>query len=127
MKRAAGIGVILLFALNCLAFQITINPGGSSIPKKTPRVTSRTLSGTVMDKSDHPIENAVVYIKNMKTLAVKSYFSQKDGAYRFPELATNLDYEVYAEKDGKKSDMKTMSQFDDRAAITINLKIDTSK
>ena len=85
------------------------------------------LTGTVLDKSDQPIAGAVVYLKNMKTLAVKSFFAQKDGTYRFPQLALNTDYEVYAEKDGKKSDTKTISQFDDRYAPTINLRIDVNK
>jgi hypothetical protein len=69
----------------------------------------------------------VVYLKNMKTLAVKSYFADKVGAYRFPQLALNTDYEVYAEKDGKKSGVKTISQFDDRYNPTINLRIDLNK
>ena len=64
------------------------------------------LNGTVEDKSEQPIAGAVVYLKNMKTLAVKSFFAQKDGSYRFPQLALNTDYEVYAEKDGKKSDLR---------------------
>ena len=54
-------------------------------------------------------------------------FAQADGGYRFPQLALNTDYEVYAEKDGKRSDTKTVSQFDDRFTPTINLRIDLSK
>ena len=81
----------------------------------------------VLDKSDHPILGAVVYLKNTKTLAVKSFFSQKDGAYRFPELPLNTDFELWAESDGKKSDQKTLSQFDDRATANINLHINLNK
>jgi len=61
----------------------------------------------VLDKSDKPIANAVVYLKNTKTLAMKSYISQTAGTYRFPELSLNVDYEVYAQKDGAKSKTKT--------------------
>ena len=61
----------------------------------------------MLDKGDQPIPGAVVYLKNMKTLAVKSFFAQQDGTYRFPQLALNTDYEIYAEKDGKKSNAKT--------------------
>ncbi len=129
MKRVLGLLVIAAISVSCMALQINIpltsTPGGSN-PKKT-RPTSKMLSGTVEDKSDQPISGAVVYLKNMKTLAVKSFFAQKDGTYRFPQLALNTDYEVYAEKDGKKSDVKTISQFDDRYAPTINLRIDLSK
>ena len=46
--------------------------------------------------------NAVVYLKNEKTLNVRTFIAQKDGTYRFPQLSPNVDYEVYAELDGKK-------------------------
>src|SRR5208337_3785934 len=111
------------------AAQVNLPLGGSSsepTPKKT-KPTSKMLTGTVTDKSDQPLPGAVVYLKNMKTLAVKSYFAQQDGAYRFPQLALNTDYEVYAEKDGKKSNTKSVSQFDDRFNPTINLQINLDK
>jgi hypothetical protein len=102
---------------------LTGTNSGEPNSKKT-KPTSKMLSGTVSDKGDKPIPGAVVYLKNMKTLAVKSFFAQKDGTYRFPQLSLNTDYEVYAEKDGKKSATKTVSQFDDRFNPTINLTID---
>jgi hypothetical protein len=129
MKRVLGLVAIAMLSLSCMAFQLTLPLGGSSSgpsPKKT-RPTSKMLNGTVTDKSDQPIAGAVVYLKNMKTLAVKSFFADQAGSYRFPQLALNTDYEVYAEKDGKKSDVKTISQFDDRFTPTINLRIDLSK
>ncbi|HKD85842.1 MAG TPA: carboxypeptidase-like regulatory domain-containing protein [Terriglobales bacterium] len=99
---------------------------GDSNPKSS-RIISRTLTGTVTDKADKPIANAVVYLKNTKTLAVKTVFAQNDGAYRFPELSPNVDYDIYAVKDGKKSNTKTLSQFDNREKANINLQIDTNK
>lgn len=122
--------VLLLAMLASAQLNFPLGGHGSSDDntKRNARVTSRTLTGTVLTKAeDRPIENAVVYLKNKKTLGVKSFFSLKDGTYRFPELATNVDYEVYAEKDGKKSDTKTLSEFDDRATPNINLRIDMSK
>jgi hypothetical protein len=129
MKKLLSLLVIATVSVGCMTAQLTIPMNGSSsepTPKKT-RPTSKMLNGTVQDKSEQPIPGAVVYLKNMKTLAVKSFFAQKDGSYRFPQLALNTDYEVYAEKDGKKSDVKTISQFDDRFSPTINLRIDLSK
>ncbi len=116
-------------AFACSA-QLTIPMGGSGSSdtnRKAPRSTSRTLTGTVMDKADQPISQAVVYLKNTKTLAMKTYIAQKDGSYRFPELSPNVDYEIYAEKNGKKSNTKTLSQFDDRPNPTINLQIKSDK
>ncbi len=130
MKKLFGIAVfIMIVAFTCSA-QLTIPMGGtgsSDTNRKAPRTTSRTLTGTVMDKSDKPIPEAVVYLKNTKTLAMKTYIAQNDGSYRFPELSPNIDYEVYAEKNGKKSSTKTLSQFDDRPKSAINLVINTNK
>ena len=113
----------------CAAAQVNLPLNGASsepTPKKT-RPTSKMLTGTVTDKSEQPISGAVVYLKNSKTLVVKSFFTQENGSYRFPQLALNTDYEIWAEKDGKKSDTKGVSQFDDRYSPTVNLRIDMSK
>jgi len=130
MKWAFGTFLILLLALSCSA-QVQIPMGGTSpsddSARKSTHFTSRILTGTVLDKSDKPISEAVVYLKNTKTLAMKTYISQKDGTYRFPELSLNVDYEVYAEKDSKKSKTKTLSQFDDREKPNLNLQIDINK
>ena len=127
MKRTLGTAVVLLIALNCFAWQVNLPLGGSgsssSDGRKATRVTSRTLTGVVLDKSDAPVSNAVVYLKNMKSLAVKTVIAGNDGAYRFPELSPNVDYEVYAQREGKKSDTKTLSQFDDRQEANIVLRI----
>src|SRR5208337_5165285 len=117
-------------ALNCAALQFQLPLGGSSPSTpdhKSPRVTSRTLTGSVLDKSDQPVSNAVVYLKNTKTLTIRTYIAQKDGSYRFPEISNNIDYEVFAERNGKKSGTKVLSQFDDREQPRINLKIDVNK
>jgi len=86
---------------------------------------TRLLTGKVLDNSDSPLPNAVVYLTNTRTRAVKTYIVSQDGSYRFPALQPNLDYEVYAQHNGRKSDVKTVSQFDDRTQVSINLKIDS--
>ena len=86
---------------------------------------TRLLTGKVLDHSDNPLPNAVVYLTNTRTRGVKTYIVSQDGSYRFPSLQPNIDYEVYAQYNGRKSDNKSVSQFDDRAQVSINLKIDT--
>ena len=88
---------------------------------------TRLLTGKVMDHGDNPLPNAVVYLTNSKTRAVKTYIVSQDGTYRFPALQPNIDYEVYAQHDGHKSDVKTVSQFNDNSQVSLNLKIDTGK
>ena len=88
---------------------------------------TRSVQGSVTASDDSLVTGAVVYLKNTKTLAVKTYIAQTDGTYRFPELSPNVDYDVYAQKDGQQSKSKTLSQFDDRDKPNINLQIDTNK
>jgi hypothetical protein len=84
---------------------------------------SRTLIGHVMSAQGSPQQKAIVYLKNTRTLAIKTYISEADGAFRFSGLAPNIDYEVYAEHDGFHSDSKTLSGFDSRKEVTVTLKI----
>lgn len=82
----------------------------------------RTLQGTVT-AGGQPAGEAIVYLKNTRTLAVKTFIADKNGAYRFSSLSPNVDYEVYAEQNGKRSDTKTLSSFDSRKVAFINLHI----
>ena len=82
------------------------------------------VQGKVTDGGNAPIKGAVVYLKGALGLAVKSYFSDDEGAYRFGQLSQNTDYEVWAESNGKKSAVKTVSSFDSKSQFYINLKID---
>jgi hypothetical protein len=86
--------------------------------------TGRLLTGKVLDRQDNPLTDAVVYLSNLHTRAVKTYIVGADGAYHFPELSPNIDYEVYAQYKGRASDTKTVSQFDDRKVVNIVLRID---
>lgn len=84
---------------------------------------TRTLQGQVMKGGDAPLPGAVVYLKNTKTLAIRTFVSDDKGNYRFASLSPNVDYEIYAEYKGAKSDTKTLSAFDSRSTATINLKV----
>ncbi|HEY6182858.1 MAG TPA: carboxypeptidase-like regulatory domain-containing protein [Terriglobales bacterium] len=84
----------------------------------------RLLMGKVLDHSDNPLPGSVVYLNNTRTQAVKTYIVGEDGSYRFPALSPNIDYQVYAQNKGRKSDTKTLSSFDSRTQVNIVLKID---
>jgi hypothetical protein len=87
----------------------------------------RVVQGKVVDKGDAGLKGATVYLKDGHTLGVRSYIATDDGTYRFGQLAQNTDYELWAESEGKKSGVKTISSFDSKPQINITLKIDTSK
>ena len=87
----------------------------------------RTVHGAVLDKAENPVASAVVYLKNVRTLAVKTYISDRAGEYRFSGLDPNVDYEIHAEDDTMTSNKRTVSSFDGRKDIVISLKLDKAK
>ena len=87
----------------------------------------RTVRGAVLDKAENPVASAVVYLKNVRTLAVKTYISDRSGEYRFSGLDPNVDYEVHAESESMTSNTRTVSSFDSRKDIVISLKLDKEK
>lgn len=87
----------------------------------------RTVRGAVLDKSENPVSSAVVYLKNIRTLAVRTYISDRSGEYRFSGLDPNVDYEVHAESESMTSNTRTVSSFDSRKDIVISLKLDKEK
>jgi hypothetical protein len=90
---------------------------------KKDKQEGRLLYGKVLDRQDNPVAGAIVYLTNTRTHAVKTYIVGQEGTYRFPGLST-VDYEVYAQYNGRKSDTKSVSQFDDRSQVYIDLRID---
>ena len=105
---------------------LLIVQSAAAIPSdsKDKPAAGRTLTGKVLDKHDNPVVNSVVYLSNTRTHAITSYIVGPDGSYQFPQLSPNVDYEVYAQYQGRKSDTKTVSQFDDRKQVNIVLRID---
>lgn len=87
----------------------------------------RTVRGTVLNSSNAPLASAVVYLKNMKTLAVRTYISSSRGHYRFSGLDPNADYRIHAEHFDLTSGTHTISSFDSRREIIIDLKVDRKK
>ncbi|HUE43654.1 MAG TPA: carboxypeptidase-like regulatory domain-containing protein [Candidatus Sulfotelmatobacter sp.] len=87
----------------------------------------KSVRGLVSDKSENPIPSSVVFLKNTRSNAIRSYISDDAGNYRFSGLDPNVDYEIHAEKDGAKSQTRTISSFDSKKEIVLNLKIDKKK
>jgi hypothetical protein len=111
---------IFLFAL-CL---LVIFAGAVHAADKKDKQSGRLLYGKVLDQQDNPVVDAVVYVTDRRTHAVKTYIAGPDGTYRFPALSAGVDYEVFAQIKGHKSDIKSLSQFDDRSQVYMDLRID---
>jgi hypothetical protein len=87
----------------------------------------RVVQGIVRDSSDQPQANAVVYLQDQKSLEVRTYITEADGHYRFGQLSSEVDYQLWAEYKGHKSKTRSISSFDSKKQFTFDLKIDTSK
>jgi hypothetical protein len=87
----------------------------------------KTLTGRVIDAADAPLSSAVVYLQDSKTNNIRSFISAKDGAYRFGQISADTDYTVWAELQGKKSGTKSISSFDSKKQLVLDLKIKTDK
>lgn len=119
MKRLLAIMLVAIAMLPASAFAAA----EPAVAFKDPQDHTRTLTGRVFNRQDQPLEKAVVYLKNTKSLVVKTYITDPDGSYRFPALSPNVDYEVYAEHNGARSDTKTVSSFDNRKIVNITLRV----
>jgi hypothetical protein len=117
MKNSARFLFVALMLASLAAF------GSPALAIKDPVDHTRSLSGRVFSAQDQPLQKAIVYLKNTKSLALKTYITDPDGGYRFSGLSPNIDYEVYAEFNGARSDTKTLSVFDTRRQVDINLRV----
>jgi len=109
----------------CCLFVVVSCLLGNAAPDRKDKSSGRLLFGKVLDHQDNPLPDAVVYVTNTRTRAVKTYIVGSDGTYRFPALSSAVDYEVYAQYKGRKSDTKAVSQFDDRSQVYMDLKVNT--
>lgn len=87
----------------------------------------RTVRGSVVDKDDNPVGEAVVYLKNLKSSVVRTTISGDDGQYRLSGLDPNVDYEIHAEHRGNTSSKRTISSYESRREFVIHLKVNKKK
>jgi hypothetical protein len=127
--RAARVARTLLAGLSlmCTVGALSIGPGIAMAHGQQRGPVRRTIEGKVHDKNDAPLKGAVVYLKDSRTLAVKSFISDDDGVFHFGQLSQNTDYELYAEFEGKRSKSKNISSFDNKNDFNFTLKIETDK
>jgi hypothetical protein len=85
----------------------------------------RVVQGTVVTSEGQAIPNAVVYLQDQKTLEVRTFITETDGHYRFGQLASDVDYQLWAEYKGHKSKTRAISSFDSKKQFNFDLKIET--
>jgi hypothetical protein len=86
-------------------------------------IGERTVSGTVLDADSNPVQGATVFLRNEKTKSIRSYSSTADGHFHFAQVNMAEDFDLWAEKAGKKSAIKTVSSWDARKDFISDLKL----
>ena len=109
-------------ALAALAFGAFSLPSRSTLAYAQ-NLGQRVVAGAVVDAGSSPLEGATVFLRNEKSKSIRSYTSAKDGRFRFTQVSMSDDFELWAEKNGKKSATKTVSSWDTRKEAEYELKI----
>ncbi|MBV8632596.1 MAG: carboxypeptidase regulatory-like domain-containing protein [Silvibacterium sp.] len=90
-------------------------------------VKFKTLDGKVLGKGDAPLPSAIVYLQDSKDNSIRTFIATQDGSYRFGQIAPDLDYTLWAKYKDTKSSTKSISAYDSRKQLTIDLHIKTDK
>jgi hypothetical protein len=104
-------------------FAIILLGANLSAQRKIEEPTTRTLEGIVTNAAKQPVANAVVQLKNTKTLQIRSFITQDDGRYHFAGLGTDVEYQIKAGHDSVHTSWKTLSVFNSKRTPVINLKL----
>jgi hypothetical protein len=83
----------------------------------------RAVTGTVVDPNSAPVAGATVFLKDLKSKSIRSYTTTDKGRFRFVQVNMAEDHELWAEKDGKKSAVKTVSSWDTRKEFEAELRL----
>ncbi len=86
-------------------------------------IGQRVVSGAVLNDAAEPVVGATVFLRNEKTKAIRSYTSTNMGHFYFAQVNMAEDYDLWAEKGGKKSPTKTVSSWDSRKEYSNDLKL----
>lgn len=117
--------VFVLFMLAGVVPMTGFGQGQVQAPVTGPAGTpiTRSIEGTVLDAHGSAVPNAVVLLKDTKTLQVRSYLAQKDGKYHFYGLSSDINYELRAQANGLTSPVKTVGVFNSHRIVSLNLKL----
>ena len=116
----ARVAAWVAFAALAVVFISGVNTSGVAHAQN---LGQRNVGGLVIDADAAPVQGATVFLKNTKTKSIRSYTSSSKGSFRFAQVNMTDDYDLWAEKDGKKSPTKTVSSWDARKDFETELKL----
>lgn len=121
VKRAtlAAWGIFLTLAAGAVPSVMHGNPFAAYAQN----IGQRNVSGAVVDGDSKPIPGATIFLRNQKTKGIRSFTSTHDGRFHFAQVNMAEDFDLWAEKDGHKSAVKTVSSWDARKEYETELKM----
>lgn len=124
MSRAASLTIVALAVLATGACPLP-HPGGLIGPPmaEAQNIGQRTVTGTVFDNQSTPVPGALVFLQNQKNKTIRSYTSDSKGQFNFAQIDMAQDFNLWAEKSGKKSSVKVVSSWDSRKDWIGDLKL----
>ncbi len=83
----------------------------------------RVVFGNVLDSDSNPVVGATVFLKDLKSKAIRSYTTVEKGRFRFAGVNMAEEHELWAELNGKKTAVKTISSWETRKEYEVELKL----
>jgi len=115
------LAVTLAIAL-ALISTVTLTAQKNKDKKQDPNL--RSVEGAVLALDKRPTPDAIVQLKDTRTLQVRTFVTQEDGQYHFAGLRTDTDYELQAALGDLKSGVKRLTTFDSRKTANIVLQLE---
>src|SRR6185437_5137368 len=124
MSRAASLTVLVLAVLAAGVCPLPCRDGLIGAPMAhAQNIGQRTVTGTVFDEESTPVPGALVFLQNQKNKTIRSYTSDSKGQFNFAQIDMAQDFNLWAEKNGKKSPVKVVSSWDSRKNWIGDLKL----
>jgi len=124
MSPKRSIERVLAVAAVALIVSASLSAQKKTKEERREEANSRSVMGLVVGMDDQPASGAVVQLKDMRTLQVRSFITQTDGQYRFSGLRADTDYQLTAKAGDASAAPRTLSLFDNRKEAVMNFKLD---
>ena len=124
MKRAS-LTAAFAFAVLTAGVTLSLTLGGVIGPQRAEaqNIGQRVVSGTLLDADSVPVIGATVFLKDLKSKTIRSFTTIDKGHFRFAQVTMAEDHDLWAEKDGKKTAVKSVSSWDTRKDFEVELKL----
>jgi hypothetical protein len=117
-------------AVICVAAALIVVPAysqGKSRAERKAEANMRSVTGVITGADGMPAVGAVVQIKDMRTLQVRSFITHADGTYHFYELKMDVDYQISPHSGDTTATPKTLSVFDSRKEAVLDFQLEAKK